>query len=104
MSNRGTGRSRDLFKQLKPPFQSPEKTFLLLPQRFLDVFGLRDDFGKNLAHGRAKNEDQRAEKRLLQAEVAAVAHRAAENAAQHVTAALVARLDAVGDGEAERAN
>ena len=54
---------------------------------------------------RDQSADQRAEERLVagKAELAAVAHRAAQDPAQHVVAAIVAGQDAVGNRERERA-
>ena len=52
----------------------------------------------------ASTSDELVEERLVKAERAAVAHGAAEDAAQDVVAVGVAGLDAVGDGEAERAD
>ena len=65
---------------------------------------LRADFGKDIAHRSREHIDELVEERLVEAERAAVADRAAQDAAQDVVAAFVAGLDAVGDGEAQRAD
>ena len=58
-------------------------------------------FGKNSAHFAHQRFHERAEERLFagKTKLAAVSHGAAEDAAEHVVAAVVAGHDAVGDGE-----
>ena len=60
--------------------------------------------GKTSPIVRARTCDEFVEERLVKAERAAVADGAAQDAAQDVVAVGVAGLDAVGDGEAERAD
>ena len=62
------------------------------------------DFREHLAHRVGEHVHQLVEERFVEAERATVAHRAAQDAAQDVVAVVVAGLDAVGDGEAERAD
>ena len=63
---------------------------------------VRAELGVGVAHELVDLIDELAEERALDAEQAAVEHRAAKQAAQHVAAALVAGQDAVGDEEVHR--
>ena len=65
---------------------------------------LSRNLGKDVAHRSREHVDQLVEERLVETERAAIAHRAAQDAAQDVVAVVVAGLDAVGDGEAQRAD
>ena len=77
---------------------------LLLPQHALDVRALRAQFGIRRAHFLVEHRHQRMEERLALAEHEAVADRAADDPAQHVTAPLVRRQHAIGDQERARAD
>ena len=91
-------------KQLDAPIQRLIKRLLLPLQHFLHVLLLRADFGEDVAHRAGEDVDELVEERLVETERAAVAHGAAQDAAQDVVAVGVAGLDAVGDGEAQRAD
>ena len=67
-------------------------------------FLLGADFGEDVAHRVGEHVHEFVEERFVEAERAAVAHGAAQDAAQDVVAVVVAGLDAVGDGEAQRAD
>ena len=84
--------------------QRPVERLLLALQHFLHVLLLRADFGEDIAHCPGEDVDELVEERFVEAEGAAVAHGAAQDAAQDVVAVVVAGLDAVGDGEAQRAD
>ena len=60
--------------------------------------------GEDIAHRLGEDVHQFVEERFVKAERAAVADGAAQDAAQDVVAVLVARLDAVGDREAQGAD
>ena len=62
-----------------------------------------DELGVRAAHHRDGRVDERGRDELARAEPVGVAHRAPDDAAQHVAALLVARHDAVGDEEGHRA-
>ena len=64
-----------------------------------DQLAVLDDLGVRRAHQLDHALDEPAEEGLLDAEEPTVTHRAAQQPAQHVAAALVARDDAVGDQE-----
>ncbi len=93
-----------LLEQLDPSIERLVKRLFLAPQRFLDVLLLRADFGKDIAHRSGEDIDELEEERLVKSERASVADGAAQDAAQDVAAAFVARLNAVGDREAQRAD
>ena len=62
------------------------------------------DFREDVAHRFGEHADELVEETVLQAERAAVADRAAQDAAEDVVTVRVARLDAVGDRERKRAD
>ena len=65
---------------------------------------LRADLGKTVAHRASNDIDELEEKRFVKTERATVANGAAQDAAQDIAAAFVARLNAVGNREAQRAD
>ena len=89
---------------LNSPIQRLIKRLLLALDDLLDVVLLGAEFGEDVAHRLGQDGDELVEERLVEAEGAAVADGAAEDAAQDVVAVGVAGLDAVGDGEAQRAD
>ena len=80
-----------------------EALFLLAQRRGDTRFCLRE-IGIRLAHLRDEVRHEPVEERLLLAELVAVAHGAARDAAQHVAAPFVRGNDAVGDEEAAGAD
>ena len=87
-----------------PRIQRLVKRLLFALDDLLDVVLLGAEFGEDVAHGFGQDGHQLVEERFVEAEGAAVADGAAEDAAQDVVAVGVAGLDAVGDGEAQRAD
>ena len=83
--------------------QRGAEALLLAGDDLRDELAVLDDLGVRLAHELDDALDEADEERVLDAEKTPVAHRAAQQAAQHVAAALVAREDAVGDQEGHRA-
>ena len=70
----------------------------------LDDFAALLQLGENVFHRVRQNIDELVKKRLVKPECTPVAHGAAQDAAQNVIAIGVPGLDAVGDGEAQRAD
>ena len=68
-----------------------------------DLHLLLDEFGKHAAHPPDQPGNELVKERRVEPERPSVAHRTAQDAAQDVMAFRVAGHDAVGDGEAERA-
>ena len=101
LQRRNVDRDTKLFD---PPVQRLIERLLLSLEHVLDVLLLCANFGKDIAHRSGKNGDELVEERLVEAERAAVANGAAQDAAQDVVAVGVAGLDAVGNGEAQRAD
>ncbi len=92
-----------MFKR-NPLIQRPVKRLLLRLERLLNKILPLLQFREDIAHVGCQNVHEFVEERLGEAERAAVFHGAAEDAAEDVVAVAVAGLDAVGDGEAERAD
>jgi hypothetical protein len=86
-----------------PTIQRPIERLLLQLQHGFDLLFLHAQFGEHIAHVRGEDIDELVEEGLFELERAAILHGAAEDAAEGVVAVAVAGLDAVGDGEAERA-
>ena len=80
------------------------EALLLLLQHIRDPLLRRAQFGIRIAHGAVEVGYQPIEEGLLLAELVAVADRAADDPAQHITAPLVARDHAVDDEEAAGAD
>ncbi len=75
------------------------ETLFLAGDDAVDELAVFDDLGIGRAHELDHAVDEAHEERVLDAEQPPVTHRPAQEAAQHVAAALVARDDAVGDEE-----
>src|SRR5471030_825793 len=71
---------------------------------FLHLLLARADFGEDVAHRVSEHVHEFVEERFVEAERAAVTHRATQDAAQNVVAVGVAGLDAVGNRKTQRAD
>ena len=80
------------------------KRLLLGADNFLHLLFLGADFGEDVAHRVGEHVHEFVEERFVEAERAAIAHRAAQDAAKDIIPVVVARLDTVGDGKAQRAD
>ena len=79
------------------------EALLLRAHDALDERGVLDELRVGVAHELVHAVDEAREERARDAEQATVEHGATKQAAQHVAATLVARQDAVGDHEVDRA-
>ncbi len=93
-----------LVEQFNPPIQRLIKRLLFPLDDLLDMVLLGAEFGEDVAHGFSQDGHQLIEERFVEAQGAAISDGAAEYAAQDIVAVRVAGLDAVGNGEAERAD
>ena len=84
--------------------QRPVERLLLPLQHVLHELLPRADLREHIAHAGGEDVHELVEEGFVESQGAAIAHGAAQDAAQDVVAVRVARLDAVGDGEAERAD
>ena len=92
------------FKKFNSAIQSFIKRLFLGADGFLHLLLAGADFGEDVAHGVGEDVHQLVEKWLPEAQCAAVAHGAAQDAAQNVVAVVVAGLNAVGNCKAQRAD
>jgi hypothetical protein len=95
---------RSMLEQRDAFVQSAIEALFFQLQHALDLLLLHAQLGEDIAHLRGEDIDELVEEGLFEIEGAAVFHGAAEDAAEGVVAVAVAGLDAVGDGEAERAD
>ena len=99
--SRGPGRE-DLLEPPESAVDGLQEAVLLGLGHLADVPCLGRELGIDVAHGGHHHLGERRQRRLPPAEQPGVANGAAQNAAQHVAPALVARIDAVGQQEAHR--
>ena len=84
-----------LFEDLHAVFQGAGELLLFFFQHALDTSLVFGQVGIGIAHFLDQGGDQFVEEQVADAELVTVAHGAANDAAQHVTAAFVRRRDAV---------
>ena len=98
-----SGGSRFRVKQFQAAVQRLIKTGLFTVQNLLHGSGAGGQFREHLSEGLHQRIHQFRQKRLGKAQAAPIAHGTAQNAAQHVITAIVARQNAVRNGKTERA-
>ena len=93
-----------VFEQCDSLIERLIETFFFAMQRFSDhgLFGAQ--FWKDIAHRARENVNQFVKEGLVKPKRPSVANSATQDAAKDVTATFVARLDAVGDRETQRAD
>src|SRR5205085_2418490 len=91
-------------KQLDSLVESLVETLFLAAQRFFDLGQLPAQFGKDIGHRANEHVTQIEKKRFVESQSPAVAYSPAQDTPKNVSAAFVARLNSVGDREAERAD
>src|SRR6185369_7395763 len=84
--------------------QRPVERLLFIPNGVLHLLFAFPNLRKHIAHRLGQHVHQLVEKRLVKAQGTAVANGATQDPAQDVTTTFVRGLDAVGDGEAQRAD
>ncbi len=92
-------RGKRLFEQPHAVIQGTRELLLFLQQHAFDLIASLMEFGVGLAHLGVQRRHQLVEERLAGAQLVTVAHRATDNAAQHVAAPFVGRQHAVDDQE-----
>ena len=96
--------SHFLIEELQTAVQGFIEAGFLAQQHFLDGSLAAYQFGEDAAHLAGQRVHQLREEGLFEPQGAAIAHGAAQNAAQHIVAAVVAGQNTVGNGEAQRAD
>ena len=91
-------------KQFNSPIKGLVKRLFLSLDDFLNMLFPGADFGKYVAHRVGEHVHEFVEERFVETERTTVAHRATQDAAQDVTAPVVARLNAIGNRKAQRAD
>ena len=92
------------FEDLDAAVERDEEALFFGPDRALDVLALLDQFGEDVSHGIGDGVGDPVDARLLHPEVPGEAGGAAEDAAEHVAAAVVAGDRTIGDGESQHAD
>src|ERR1017187_7542876 len=100
----GPQQSTDLLlEQRQTPIQRLIKRLLFALDDLLDIVLLGADFGEDVAHRIRQHGYQLVKERLMEAQGAPIADCSTQDAPEDVIAIVVARLDAVGNREAQRA-
>jgi hypothetical protein len=88
-----------LVEQVLSSLERGAEPLFLAPDHLGDQLLVLDQIGVRAAHHRDRRVDQHRGHQIARAQAVGVAHRAADDAAQHVAALLVARHDSVRDQE-----
>lgn len=89
------------FKEIDATIEGAVECVFFAEENFFDLFLALAKIGKNVAHFPGEGGDEFGEKGFGKSERSAIADGTPEDASKDIIAVCVARLDAIGDGEAE---